>query len=82
MYYVYILSNEGGALYIGYSSDLKRRLGEHIQDKVDTTKRLGCKKLIYYEAFISESIARERERKLKQFGSSYQGLIKRLGLKR
>ena len=38
-------------------------------------------KLVYYEAYNNEMQARERERKLKQYGSSYQGLLKRIGLK-
>ncbi len=38
-------------------------------------------KLFYYEAFIDEKSARVREKKLKQHGSSYQGLLKRLGLR-
>ncbi len=37
-------------------------------------------KLIYYEAYGEENSAKLREKKLKQFGSSYHGLIKRLKL--
>jgi len=37
-------------------------------------------KLIYYEAYLDEESAKTRERKLKQFGSLYKGLIKRLNL--
>ncbi|MFC1727599.1 hypothetical protein ACFL0Y_03695 [Patescibacteria group bacterium] len=38
-------------------------------------------KLIYYEAYQSENKAKNREKKLKQYGSSYQGLLKRIGLR-
>jgi putative endonuclease len=74
MYYVYILRNKRtNRLYIGYTEDLKRRLSEH--KKIDDSIRL-----IYYEAYIYESQARTRERKLKLYGSAWRGLKKRLGL--
>jgi putative endonuclease len=74
MYYVYILKNKRtNRLYIGYTEDLKRRLSEHkkIDDSIE---------LVYYEAYIYESQARIRERKLKLYGSAWRGLKKRLGL--
>ncbi len=81
MFYVYILQNKNGQLYIGYSNDLKRRIAEHMANKVITTSRLQFEKLLYYEAYNNESLAKVREQKLKQFGSSYIGLLKRLDLK-
>lgn len=81
MYYVYILKDSNGKLYIGYSNDLRRRIKEHLQQKVNTTKRMIDPKLVYYEAYEQEIAARERERKLKKFGSSYTGLIKRLKIR-
>jgi putative endonuclease len=80
MYYVYLLRDINKKLYIGYSSNLRRRMAEHNNQKVYTTKRMHGPKLIYYEAYISENQAKIREKKLKQFGSSYKGLMKRLGL--
>jgi hypothetical protein len=38
-------------------------------------------KLLYYEAYNNDKVAKEREKKLKIRGSAYQGLIKRIGLK-
>ena len=81
MYCVYLLQDNKGKLYIGYSSNLKRRINEHNRSKVYTTKRMSEPKLIYFEAYLNEAKAKERERKLKQYGSSYHGLIKRLGIK-
>jgi putative endonuclease len=78
MYYIYILKDIKNKLYIGYSSNLKRRIQEHNAGKVYTTKRMNEPKLIYYEAYAFEILAKTRERKLKQFGSSYKGLIKRI----
>jgi putative endonuclease len=81
MFYVYLLlSKKDEKFYIGYSGDLKVRLQEHLNGEVESTKHRRPLKLIYYEAYFNEEMAREREEKLKKFGSSYQGLIKRLGL--
>ncbi|MEK7572764.1 MAG: GIY-YIG nuclease family protein [Patescibacteria group bacterium] len=69
MYYVYILKNNiKNSIYIGYTSDLKRRLKEHIAKKPE---------LIYYEAFKSEKDARKRELMLKQ-GQTIRRLKERL----
>ena len=38
-------------------------------------------KLFYYEVYSNEDLAKERGEKLKQHGSSYHGLLKRLGIK-
>ncbi len=82
MHYVYILkSRKDNRLYIGYTSSVVKRLREHKSGKVFNTKSRLPIELIYYEAYNGEEEARERERRLKQFGSSYSGLIKRLGLK-
>ena len=80
MYYVYLLEDSEGKLYIGYSADLKRRIHEHNEKKTYTTKRMHNPKLIYYEAYQTEIEAKQRERKLKEYGSSYHGLLKRLKL--
>ncbi len=81
MYYVYLLKDCNNKFYIGYSNNLKRRLREHLSNKVYTTKRMSNPRLIYYESYSSIELAKDRERKLKQFGSTYHGLMKRLRLK-
>jgi putative endonuclease len=81
MYYVYLLQDKDGKLYIGYSTDLKRRIGEHTSGKVYTSSRMDQPRLVYYESYNEEVLAKEREKKLKQFGSSYVGLLKRLGIR-
>ncbi len=71
MYYVYILKSEhDGNIYTGYSSDLKRRIQEHQSGKVDSTKNRLPIKLIYYEAYLSETDARNREQYLKNGGNA------------
>jgi len=71
MYYVYVLKNiKTNELYYGYTNNIERRLYEHGLD-------YKCK-LIYYEAYLSESDARERERKLKHYGQSKTRLKHRI----
>lgn len=82
MYYVYILKDKNDRLYTGYTSNLKRRIYEHDNQKVYTTKRMHEPKLFYFEAYSNENIAKIRERKIKQYGSAYQGLLKRIELKK
>jgi putative endonuclease len=71
MYYVYVLKNENTKeLYYGYTNNLERRFDEHNINR----KR----KLIYYEAYLSELDAREREKKLKYYGQTRTCLKNRL----
>ena len=81
MYYVYILKDDNGLLYIGRSDDLKQRIKDHLRKNVFTTKRMVNPRLLYYEAYSDRELSQEREKKLKQFCSSYSGLLKRLKLK-
>jgi putative endonuclease len=72
MYYVYVLQNpRGDELYYGFSSNLRQRFAEH-----QKISRHAGWKLVYYEAYLSETDARRRERKLKQYGQS-RGLLKK-----
>lgn len=65
-YYVYILlSLKDSGLYIGYSTNLKQRLGKHAKANVTSTKLRKPFKLIHYEYFINQSDAKARERFLK-----------------
>jgi putative endonuclease len=81
MYYVYILSDANSKIYIGYSSNLRKRIQEHQSGEVTTTKKMKNPRLIYYEAYNSKALATSREKKLKHYGSSYTGLLKRIRIK-
>jgi len=62
MFYVYILQSiKDNKLYIGYSSNLKQRLAEHLRGTVTSTKGRRPMVLIYYEAYRAEKDARIRE---------------------
>jgi predicted GIY-YIG superfamily endonuclease len=66
-------------LYIGSTSDLRRRIVEHKKGVVFTTKKWkGEVELVYYEAYKIESDARDREHGLKNSGSVYTALKKRI----
>ena len=66
MFYVYLLhSTKDNGFYIGYSTDLKRRLLEHTRGASLATKSRGPWKLIYYEAYTEREDAEGREKFLK-----------------
>ena len=69
MFYVYLLHSERDAgLYIGFSTDLRRRLNEHKNGAAQATNFRGPWNLIYYEAYAEEADALGRERYLKSGG--------------
>ncbi len=76
----YILKLNNGILYIGYTTDLKRRIELHQtgEFKHSFTRKFLPISLVYYEAYRSKSDAMKRERNLKRFKSSYSQLKKRI----
>ncbi len=79
MHYVYLLKSlKTGSLYIGVTSDLKRRLQEHNRCSDCFTKSGQPWQLVYYEAYKDKADAYKRERRLKNYGSSLAHLKKRL----
>jgi putative endonuclease len=66
VFYVYVLRSESDSgFYIGFSTDLKRRLSEHTRGASFATKSRGPWKLIYYEAYTEREDAEGREKFLK-----------------
>ncbi len=66
MFYVYVLQSlKDKKLYIGFSTDLKKRLKDHNTGGTKSTKSRRPFKLLYYEAHTSEKDARRRERYFK-----------------
>ena len=65
-YYVYVLlSEKDGNFYTGYTNDIKRRLDEHNDGKVYSTKLRLPVKLVYYEGCLNQQDATKREKYLK-----------------
>ena len=79
-FYVYILaSRKLGTLYIGYTSDLARRVFEHREGEMPGfTKRYGVTRLVHYEVFDDPTTAQQRERSLKRWRRDWKiNLIER-----
>lgn len=56
---------ENQQIYVGYTSDLRRRMGEHNRGSNNTTRKHLPIRLIFYEAYCNEKDARRREVYLK-----------------
>jgi len=79
MFYVYVLkSQKDHDLYIGSTNSLERRLKEHNEGKVFSTKSRIPLEIIYYEAYKAESDARKREHNLKLRSRAHAQLKKRI----
>ena len=76
-YYTYVLycrnsKTNKHKLYIGSTSDLKKRFVDHKSKSVKTTKIFDIIELVYYEACRNKTDARKRELQLKTgFGRGY-----------
>lgn len=78
MYYVYILkSKKYNSQYIGYTSNLRKRLESHNSGKNKATKPYIPYQLIFYEAFLNKTDAKNREIYLKS-GYGLRGIKKML----
>jgi putative endonuclease len=73
MYYTYVLrSAKDQKLYIGHTSDLKRRYNQHTNGLVESTKLRRPLELVYYEACLESDKAIKREHYFKTgFGRRY-----------
>jgi len=62
-YYVYIMTNKSGTLYVGVTNNIKKRVYEHKNKLVEGfTKKYNINRLLYFETFgdIYSAIAREK----------------------
>jgi len=68
MFYLYIIKDERGSIYIGQTNDLEKRIQEHINKYKKSSKYAkdnGNFKLIYKEEYSSRLEAMQREKQLK-----------------
>ena len=62
-YYVYIITNKSGTLYVGLTNNIRRRIHQHKSKLVDGfTMKYNIDRLLYYETFsdVNSAIAREK----------------------
>ena len=81
MHYLYLLKSVATEeIYIGSTNDLRKRFRLHNEGRCRSTKSKRPWKLIYYEAYGIEKLARLREKRLKQHGNAKRELKRRIGL--
>jgi putative endonuclease len=64
LFYVYMVADRSRVLYVGFTSDLYRRVLQHRQGTFQgLTSRYGCSRLVWFERYGSslEAIAREKQ---------------------
>jgi len=73
-FYVYILaSRPGGAIYVGVTNNLVRRVYEHKQGLVPGhTKRYRIDKLAYFEVYSTAYEAIQREKNIKHWPRAWK----------
>jgi putative endonuclease len=73
-YYVYILaSRPGGAIYVGVTNDLVRRVYEHKSGAVKGhTERYDIDRLVYFEVYDDVSNALQREKNIKHWSRAWK----------
>ena len=81
MFYVYVLQNAEGRLYVGSTNDLARRVADHNKGRTKWTANRGPWELVSSEEFATRAAAMRRERELKT-GRANQQLRERLRLRR
>jgi len=79
MFYTYIIKSiKDNNCYIGYTSNLRKRLKEHNFKLNKSTKHRTPFKIIYYEAYASKDDAIKREHNLKLRARAFRQLKLRI----
>jgi len=79
MYFLYVLkSKKNGDFYIGYSSNIEKRVKQHNSRKVRSTKTNIPWKLVYYEPYSDKIGAIRRERSLKMNHKAKKDLLNQM----
>ena len=65
-FYVYIMTNKSGTLYVGMTSNLIRRVHQHkLKEITGFTKKYNINHLLYFETFRDAYSAIAREKAIK-----------------
>jgi putative endonuclease len=66
VYFAYIIASRSRTLYVGVTSDLRRRIFQHKQKThPGFTARYNCNRLVWFESFSEVSAAIQREKEIK-----------------
>ncbi|MBN2015206.1 GIY-YIG nuclease family protein [Candidatus Dojkabacteria bacterium] len=77
-YYVYVLQSlKNEYFYIGFTTNLKKRVSDHNNGRNTSTKNRKPLKLIYFEGYLNKKDALGREKFLKS-GSGMRYLKKQM----
>ena len=73
-FHVYIMaSKRNGTLYVGMTSDLRKRVWQHKNDQQPGfTRKYGVHDLVFYEAHSTPISAIEREKRLKKWNRAWK----------
>jgi len=67
-FYVYIMASKSGTLYVGVTSNIKKRIWEHKNHLVPGfTDKYRIEKLLYFEAIGDAISAINREKQIKKW---------------
>ncbi len=74
---VYVITCRQGKYYIGYTEDLRKRLGQHNEGLSKWTKRYDDWKVVYKEEYATRTEALKREKYLKRqkCGNTFRKII-------
>lgn len=76
--FVYLLrSLKDGNFYLGWTTNLERRLNEHNSGMTRSTKSRRPFELLYHETYSTKTEAKNRERTLKRNPNMYKHFKKR-----
>ena len=72
--YLYLMaSRRNGTTYLGVTNDLLRRVWQHRNEASDSfSKKYGCTRLVWYEAFDDIQQARQRELQMKKWKRAWK----------
>jgi putative endonuclease len=76
MYYIYIIKNSAGDLYVGLSENPKQRLADHNNKQgANFTKNLSDYRIVFLEEYPTLSSARKREIQIKKWRRDKKELL-------
>ncbi|AJA07600.1 excinuclease ABC subunit C [Sphingopyxis fribergensis] len=72
-YICLMASGRNGTTYLGVTSDLLTRAWQHRNEVIDSfSKKYGCMRLVWYEAFDDIQQARQRELQMKKWKRAWK----------